>query len=103
MITHIYVLCDPNTQEVRYIGQAKNIQQRWLEHTNYKECCKHTRKAEWVRTLMRAGTPPEIFVIETVTKAEALEREVLWIRRFMQIGARLTNQSYFVCQPTLSQ
>jgi predicted GIY-YIG superfamily endonuclease len=83
----IYALCDPDTNEVRYIGQTKDLKHRLCEHFSarsklYRDC--------WIRSLER---DPSHFILEECdTREELNEAERFWIDWYRRCGfARLTN------------
>lgn len=84
METIIYGLVDANTLELRYVGKTANLEKRMRSHL-YKN--DHTHKARWIKTLNRGVSP---LVLERV-EGNGAEAEKLWIRRFRDFGARMTN------------
>jgi len=74
----IYALIDPLTKKVRYIGQAKNIHNRVLEHkNNFKNKKGGSRYGNWLRSL---DTCFEYMVLELTENLD--EREKYWIEFF---------------------
>lgn len=90
-VTRIYVLRDPRTGEVRYVGKtALSLAGRMSAHRRDARGGRQTHSAKWIRALLRAGIEPIAQVIEEVAEGWA-ERERFWIAHFRAQGARLTN------------
>jgi len=89
-VTSIYVLCDPDSGEVRYVGKTTmRLCNRLAKHmeANPKTYC-----GRWIQTLKDEGKRPAIRCIEEAGDNWA-ERECYWIQHFRQLGCRLTNLS----------
>lgn len=91
LTTFIYGLCDPLTQQLRYVGKSNNPAARLREHTREKSLAVKTHKNHWVSSLVAAGLKPEIFVIEEIDRSSWQEAEQFWIAYFRYLGASLTN------------
>lgn len=88
--TNIYILEDPETLEVRYVGKANNINQRYKAHLNRAR--KHqTHKWNWIQSLKKKGLKPNIIVIDKVPIDEWRFWETYWIQQFTCWGFNLTN------------
>jgi len=87
--TFIYVLNDPRTGQIRYVGKADNPFRRWQSHCSAVK--RRTHKSSWVLELRRLGLVPELEILEEVpyNQWEEIERE--YIRVFRMVGIRLTN------------
>lgn len=85
----IYALCDPDTDEVRYVGKAIDVQRRFKQHIYYSQF-RQTVKDLWIQGLEKRGQQPTIVVLEVVSRGEAHAREVYWIGRCASTG-RLFN------------
>ena len=88
----IYALCDPATEEIRYIGKSvRGIyrpQSHWYNRVKPKY--KTYRLYRWLNTL---SEPPIVKVIEICeTKEELSAREMLWIAVY-SFNDRLTNMT----------
>lgn len=89
----VYGLQDPETSEIRYVGQTTNrLGQRLAEHCG-PDLRKKTLKTAWVRALLERGKEPEILLLEEVqgTRQDAYQAETAWIRRLRGQGHRLLN------------
>jgi len=94
MNTIIYALCDPLTEEVRYIGKTKRKAHTRLRNhiTEAKRRIKLTHKANWVYSLLCKNLEPTMSVLEVVADGENWEeREKWWIVFAREQGFDLTN------------
>lgn len=91
--TFIYGLCDPITQQLRYVGKSNNPEIRKYEHISSRFLKSKTHKNHWIKGLMDRGERPELFVIEEVALDGWQEKEQFWIAYFKYIGANLTNST----------
>jgi hypothetical protein len=55
-ITNIYILIDPRTNMVRYVGKANNVTQRYRAHLNRAR--KHQIQKELIEQLKRFRVGP---------------------------------------------
>ena len=89
MITYIYILQDPITKDVRYVGKTNNPKLRkrshlWKCDKNKSHCYK------WVNSVLKKGLKPIFTVIDEIDgNWEWLE--MYWIEQFKVWGANLTN------------
>lgn len=74
----IYKLTCPETNEVKYIGQTKNMVQRLNCHL-YSIKTQNNKKDKWVRYLKEKKLKPLIDSIEICEDNIADERECFWI------------------------
>ena len=89
MKTYIYILQDPTTEEVRYVGKSVNPKRRYNSHLWDKPKVKYY-SYYWIQSLLKKGLKPIMTVIdETETNWEELER--YWISQFKTWGYPLTN------------
>ncbi len=88
--TFIYVLNDPRTGEVRYVGKANNPHARFEEHCR-DDTPGRNPKSHWIWGLKSIGLLPVLEVLESVpvSQWESIERE--YIRVFRAAGMKLTN------------
>lgn len=89
----IYVLKDPRTGGVRYVGKTKHsLSIRLSQHV-----CLHTQgrshKWYWLSSLLELGLKPIIEQIETCLESEWTERETVWIAYYKKYGGNLTNST----------
>lgn len=91
----IYVLKDPFTQEIRYIGKTtKELRKRWYAHTHLRESTKQRHIYRWIESLKTRGALP---IAEQIAEAssydELNELEKVCIAFARDIGLSLTNIS----------
>jgi len=90
MTTNIYTLTDPRTNQVRYVGKANNVSQRYKAHLN--KARKHQiHKWNWIQQLKREGLKPIIDVIDVVPIDDWIYWERYWISQMKQWGFNLVN------------
>ncbi len=89
--TNIYVLIDPRTNEVRYIGKADNPLDRLKHHLTPKQLRKKTAKNSWLKNLLAHSAKPILQILEIVPMRNWEERERYWIAYYQKLGFRLTN------------
>lgn len=88
--TNIYVLIDPITNMVRYVGKANNVTQRYTAHLNRAR--KHQiHKKNWIEKLKKEGLKPIIGVIDVVPINEWVFWETYWISQMKTWGFDLIN------------
>lgn len=88
--TNIYVLIDPETQQVRYVGKANDVSQRYKAHLNRAR--KHqTHKLNWINSLKKKGLKPILEVIDIVPVEEWIFWEIYWIAQMRVWGFDLVN------------
>lgn len=87
----IYVLIDPRTGEIRYVGvTSRTLKQRLASHVQSKHKC---LKYGWIKSLQKLGLEPEIQLLQTVGETEWTVAERYWIAYFTDAGCRLTNMT----------
>jgi hypothetical protein len=88
--TNIYILIDPTNNEIKYVGKANNIKERFKNHKNR---CRDTNtyKRHWINKLRLKGLYPELEVIDIVPVSEWHYWEKFWISYYKSIGCNLTN------------
>lgn len=89
----IYVLIDPRTSQVRYVGKSFSGLRRPQRHWRRCELVKDlTYKGNWIRELVAEGLVPTVEIVEEFPTAEPLDAaEVRWINHHRAAGAPLTN------------
>lgn len=91
--THIYVLEDPRTKTVRYIGKGRNPRKSLLRSLQPRRLNRdHTPLARWLQDLAGQGLEPKIRILETVTPGQAAGAQQRWIGHYQNwVGEQLTN------------
>jgi len=93
---YIYVLIDPDTEQIRYIGQTNNIKKRYLYHIyealhpEYSSS-PNTHKNRWIRKLNSKNKKPIIKIIEATDYEHRNEKELYWIDHYKNLNYKLTN------------
>ena len=91
----IYILTEPDGETVRYVGQSKNVYQRFVGHyasgRSEGGCWEFERKAVWIRSLRLRGEMPRMFVIDIVSPEQADTIEKKWIRHYNSDGRSTLN------------
>lgn len=88
--TNIYMLIDPRTNMVRYVGKANNVSQRYKAHLNRAR--KHQiHKKNWIEQLKKEGLKPIIEVIDIVPIDNWIFWETYWISQMRTWGFDLIN------------
>jgi hypothetical protein len=87
----VYVLKDPRTNAVRYIGVTCKPTRRLRGHVQ-EAGRTDTYKSRWIRQLLRLKLIPVLVVVENIkANADWAAREIWWIARGIKLGWRLTN------------
>jgi len=85
---YIYALCEPDTEDVRYIGKTVRFPTRIRAHYREKRT---TRKCRWLNSL--DGRLPIVKVLEIVGEESWEEAEKRQIRIHREMGCDLTNHT----------
>jgi hypothetical protein len=88
----IYTLTCPETNLVRYVGKTFNPKRRFYDHCSISTKDK-SRKAVWVRSLIKKNKKPIINVIDSCDEFNWEEKEIAYIKLYKSVGARLLNHS----------
>lgn len=75
----IYVLKDPRTNAVMYVGQTSNLHRRMFHHIS-SSGCNRTPKERWIYELTQANLRPVVQVLEIAKYEENGAAEAEWIR-----------------------
>jgi group I intron endonuclease len=88
--TNIYLLKDPISNEVRYVGKSDNPDKRFKEHIKKAKYSK-THKNNWILSLKDNGLIPILEIIDQVPSNECGFWEQHWIDQMKSWGFSLTN------------
>ena len=88
---YLYILKDPNTYEVRYVGMTRNPKTRLAVHIRSAKYHTCNPKETWIHGLILNGQKPIMEVIETCQLGTWEVRERFWIDFYKQEGYDLTN------------
>jgi len=90
-IWSVYVLVDPRTEEIRYVGVAKDTKVRLQTHIyEAKRAPGRNHRTCWIDSILRLGLKPILIVVETGC-GNREESERVWIASFRAIGCELVN------------
>jgi group I intron endonuclease len=91
----IYVLSDPNTNQLRYVGKTTTtLSKRLSRHLSNSALQKRTPLTCWLKSLKKDGLLPLSDIIETCESEEHLnETERFYIAYFRFVGADLVNST----------
>ena len=88
-MTKIYVLIDPRTEEIRYVGKTSaKLSRRLSQHTRARA---HNRHDAWVTCLRERDLRPHIELVQEVPDDFWQEAERYWIAYYRSIGCNLVN------------
>lgn len=90
METYIYILIDPTTNEIRYVGKSNNPKNRLKNHLNFSKS-DQTHKRNWLSKLKKQGLKPIIEIIDTVPINNWQFWETFWISLIKTWGFNLIN------------
>lgn len=86
----IYLLRDPDTNAIRYVGKAEKPSRRLVKHLS--EAARNSLwSARWICTLLAVGKRPIMDVVEQGIGESWKEAECRWIKKCREEGADLTN------------
>lgn len=93
---YIYILRDPRSLEIRYVGQTNDVNRRFRSHINRSlienDSEFDTYKSRWIRKLNQEGFEPLIEVVDTCdTLEESNIKESYYVKKYTSEGYQLTN------------
>ena len=90
---YIYLLKDPTTNEIVYVGETSKIKQRYEQH-KLGTTSDSDEKKYWLSSLKEKGLVPIMEILASVnTKQEALIEENKQIVKFLKNGIKLFNRN----------
>ena len=89
----VYVLIDPEVNEVGYVGKTTNLKKRLNRHLNESKGSTSSHKKAWIKSLLKKGVEPKIEIIDEVLSGEWKFWEKYWIEQMKAWGFRLTNET----------
>jgi hypothetical protein len=88
----IYALCEPGTDDVRYVGQAVNLNKRLMQHYAPSKLKTNTHHNNWIKSIKNIKQKANVFIICEAADASELDQlEMMWISNYRILGANLTN------------
>jgi hypothetical protein len=93
---YIYALCEPGTNDYRYVGRTKNVKSRLGAHLSEAKVVfsfLYGRRCKWLNSLIVKGLKPDLVILEETNSDIAHLREYYWITKLKEDGFNLTNDS----------
>lgn len=90
---YIYVLLDPTTKVIRYVGQTINPEQRYKSHIYLNNKNNKHHHINWLIKLKNQKLRPIMKIIDECLLADLNKYEKLYINLFKKLGYDLTNTS----------
>ena len=84
-------MVDPDTDEVRYVGKADCVKERYASHLREAKIGKQSHKCNWIRQVTNKNLMPRLLVLEEVSQEDWKQAEVYYIEEFKNLGYALTN------------
>jgi len=88
--TFIYVLKDPTTNEIRYVGKSNNPKKRLYRHCDRNKDI-GTHKRNWINKILDKNLKPILEIIKEVPKFDWQKQEKFYIEYYSSIGCDLVN------------
>jgi len=89
---NIYILIDPITNKIRYVGKTNNIHKRFHKHISGSKRTTKSHKNAWINGLLKKQLKPIMEVIDVVSNDEWEFWEKYWISQIKTWGFDLTNE-----------
>jgi predicted GIY-YIG superfamily endonuclease len=91
---YVYLLRDPISLEIKYVGETMFIKQRFDQHKWGQKDSSNVEKIEWSNNLKKLKLQPLLEIIDFAeTKKEALTKENHYICKYLKEGNKLFNRS----------
>lgn len=91
MKNYIYILKDPISNEIRYVGKSNNPEDRLRRHLQNNNLIESwTPKNKWLLNLKNNNMLPIMEIIDS-TEFDINELEIKWIKYYRDLGLDLTN------------
>jgi hypothetical protein len=93
-MNYIYVLKDPITDEIKYVGKSINPYDRCRKHiSEAKITGANNHRINWIKSLLKLGLTPNMEIMDEIDgEWEWLEQ--YWISQFKTWGFNLTNGTF---------
>jgi predicted GIY-YIG superfamily endonuclease len=76
---HIYVLLDPLSNLVRYVGKTKNVKNRLVKHMCPSKLKASNHKNNWIKNLLKNKLKPNLLIIETCSSEDEVNELEIFI------------------------
>jgi len=90
---YLYVLIDPETAAIRYIGKALDPNKRYRKHLMPCYLKDGTYRSRWLQHLVSRGLKPRQVIIDVVPFDDWQDAERRYIATYRALGCPLTNAS----------
>lgn len=91
-VTFIYAICEPGTDEVRYIGRCRSgVLGRWYTHLSAARRGKTPPVSRWIAECLAQGKEPRPIMLAECPHDVEKQVERAWVRLFEDNGYRLLN------------
>lgn len=91
----IYVLKNPETNNIHYVGRSVNPDSRYRNHIHLALKSKHKNKKDaWICSLLTIGLKPIIEIIDLVENCDAIKREKYWIEKLRKNNDLKNSRDY---------
>jgi len=90
--TFIYILIDPVSNQIRYVGKANKPKERYRNHKNPSRD-KNTHKRRWINSLKKLNLNPELEIIDEIDIKDWKYWEKFWISYYKYLGCSLINHT----------
>lgn len=91
-MNYIYILKDPISNEIRYVGKSNNPYNRLKKHmSDYSLIESWTSKNKWLLNLKKNNLMPLMEIIDSTNFKNIDELEIRWIKYYRDLGLKLTN------------
>lgn len=89
----IYVLKDPKSLTIRYVGKTNNLKKRYAYHLHSSRLNGKTKLKRWLKTLLSESLKPIMEEIEEIDVSNWELREKYWIAFYKEKGCDLCNHT----------
>ena len=80
---YIYIILNPITQDVRYVGKTNNPKSRFYQHLHIKL---NSHCSKWIFSLLNKNIIPEFVIIDETKDENWQFLEIYWISQFKSWG-----------------
>lgn len=91
--TLIYVLKDPDTDAIRYVGKTVDKLENRLKGHIYRCKLEQNHRAYWIKSLIDNGKTPKIEEIDNCIWTESQQLEIYYIKYYKDLGCDLVNST----------
>jgi len=87
----IYGLINPYQNELIYVGQAKNIHKRYLQHCSISNNIGNSKIKSFLYETIKDKKLPKLVILEKTINLD--DREMYWIKYYRNLGIDLANMN----------